>query len=58
MPRWTIKLLFASFASAVLFAQTHAPAPPPQTAREALVEMISGGEKGLSKHLTVEVQSF
>jgi hypothetical protein len=51
--------LFAPFVlSAVLPAQTQAPVTPPQTAREALVEMVTGGEKGLMKHLTAEVQEL
>jgi hypothetical protein len=29
---------------------------PPQTARQALIEMMTGGDKGFTKHLTVEVQ--
>ena len=45
LPSWT-----------ALFAQTQAPAPPPQTAREALIEMITGGQQGAMKHLTVEMQ--
>jgi len=44
MPK-TAKLLFILFASTALFAQTQAPAPPPQTAREALVEMITAAKK-------------
>jgi hypothetical protein len=55
--RTAIRLL-ALFASLVLSAQTQAPAARPQTAREALVEMITGGEKGLAKHLTAEVQEL
>ena len=58
MPLRAATLLLALFASAVLPAQTQAPAPPPQTAREALVEMVMGGEKGLMKHLTAEVQEL
>src|SRR5260221_3780597 len=58
MPARTAKLIFVVFASTVLFAQTQTPAPRPQTAREALIEMITGGEKGLMKHLTVEVQDL
>jgi hypothetical protein len=54
----TATLLFALSVSTVVSAQTQSPAPPPQTAREALVEMITGGEKGLTKHLTVEVQDL
>jgi hypothetical protein len=43
---------FLSFAAA---AQQPAPVPQ-QTARQALIEMITGGEKGFTKHLTPEVQ--
>src|SRR5215471_16401647 len=32
------------------------PAPPIQTARQALIEMVTGGEKGVLKHLTIEAQ--
>jgi hypothetical protein len=51
-------LFLALCSSTVFFAQTPVPAPPPQTAREALAEMLTGGEKGLMKHLTVEAQEF
>jgi len=52
-------VLFLAFCSSTLFfAQTQVPVAPPQTAREALVEMLTGGEKGLTKHLTVEAQEF
>ena len=34
-----------------------APAPPAQTARQALIEMFSGGEAPFKKHLTVEMQN-
>src|SRR5258708_213110 len=54
----TATLFLALFTSTVLFAQTQASPPPPLTAREALVEMITGGQKGLMKHLTVEVQDL
>jgi len=39
-----------------LYAQPQAQAPPPQTPRQALIEMISGGQDGAMKHLTVEMQ--
>jgi hypothetical protein len=39
-----------------IWAQQHPPAPPVQTARQALIEMVTGGERGLLKHLTVEAQ--
>jgi hypothetical protein len=51
-------LSFFILASTVFLAQTQAPAPRPQTAREALVEIITGGPKSLTKHLTVEVQDL
>jgi hypothetical protein len=53
----TAALFFVLSASTLLFSQTQAPAPP-QTARESLVEMLTGGEKGMTKHLTVEVQEL
>jgi hypothetical protein len=58
MPLRTAIFFLAFVASTVLFAQTQSPAPPPQTAHGALVEMITGGEKGLMKHLTIEVQEL
>lgn len=48
-------LALSFFASAALCAQ-QAQAPPPQTPRQALIEMISGGQEGAMKHLTVEMQ--
>jgi len=39
----------------MLRAQLPAPTPQ-QTARQALIEMVTGGEKGLLKHLTIEAQ--
>ena len=47
--------LFIS-ATSFLFSQTQAPAAPPQTPRQALIEMINGGQAGAMKHLTVEMQ--
>jgi hypothetical protein len=52
----TAALLLVFFASSFLFSQTQAPAPPPQTPRQALIELITGGEQGAMKHLTVEMQ--
>lgn len=49
-------LLFSAISIST-FAQQPAPAPP-QTARQALIEMITGGQKAASKHLTVEVQQL
>lgn len=50
-------ILFALSLSTIAFAQTQA-APLPQTARQALIEMITGGQKAVMKHLTVEMQKF
>jgi len=52
----TAVLLLVIFADSFLLAQSQAPAPPPQTPRQALIEMISGGQEGAMKHLTVEMQ--
>ena len=52
----TAALLMALSSTTLLFAQTQAPAPPPQTPRQALIEIITGGEQGAMKHLTVEMQ--
>lgn len=54
----TAVFLLAFSAASFLSAQPQASASPMQTAREALVEMMTGGEKGLTKHLTVEVQEL
>lgn len=51
-------LLFAAISLPALFAQQQAPAPPVQSARQALIEMITGGQKAVAKHLTVEVQQL
>lgn len=52
----TAAFLLVVSSSAFLYSQTQAPAPPPQTPRQALIEMISGGQEGAMKHLTVEMQ--
>ena len=52
----TAALMFSLFVSTLLAAQTQAPASPPQTARQALVEIITGGQQGAMRHLTVEMQ--
>jgi hypothetical protein len=54
--RATIVVFLAVLASVALCAQPQAQAPPPQTPRQALIEMISGGQEGAMKHLTVEMQ--
>jgi len=48
--------LFLVIPLAALVGQQQAPAAPPQTPRQALIEMISGGQEGAMKHLTVEMQ--
>lgn len=52
----TAAFLLVVSCSIFLFSQTQAPAPPPQTPRQALIEMISGGQEGAMKHLTLEMQ--
>jgi hypothetical protein len=52
----TAVLLLVASASSFLFSQTQTPAALPQTPRQALIEMISGGQDGAMKHLTVEMQ--
>jgi hypothetical protein len=54
----TAALLLVFSASTFLTAQPQAAAPPLQTAREALIEMLTGGEKGITRHLTIEVQEL
>lgn len=57
--RRIVFLFFSVFGfTAVLHAQKEAPAPPPQTPRQALIELVSGGQPGVMKHLTVEVQEL
>ena len=58
-----VRTLFASFLVVTFnffsFAQKPlTPPPPPQSPRQALIEIFNGGEKGLTKHLTVEVQEL
>lgn len=52
----TAAFLLVVSSSAFLVSQTQAPAPPPQTPRQALIEMITGGHEGAMKHLTLEMQ--
>ena len=54
----TTAVLLVLFVTTILSAQPQVPAAPLQTAREALIEMLTGGEKALTKHLTVEAQEF
>lgn len=51
-------VLFTALSFSTLFAQQQAPAPPIQSARQALTEMLTGGTKAVTKHLTVEVQQL
>ena len=51
-------LLFAAIPLSTLFAQQQAPVLPMQSAREALIEIVTGGQKAVGKHLTVEVQQL
>src|SRR5262249_20182344 len=50
--------VLAAVSFSALFAQQQAPAPPMQSARQALTEMLTGGQKAVAKHLTVEVQQL
>jgi len=52
----TAVLLLVISSNAFLFSQSQAPTPPPQTPRQAVIEMITGGQEGAMKHLTVELQ--
>ena len=54
--RCAILPIIAASSFTTLFAQQQAPAPPPQTARQALVEMITGGREAAVRHLTIEMQ--
>src|SRR5215813_14488022 len=57
--RRLVSLLFLLLAFTVVsIAQKSVPRPEPQTARQALMEMLNGDEKTISKHLTVEVQQL
>jgi hypothetical protein len=51
-------VLFIAVSFSTLFAQQQAPVPPIQSARQALAEMLTGGQKAVAKHLTVEVQQL
>jgi hypothetical protein len=51
-------LLVAIFSSALFAQKKQAPVPPLQTPRQALTEIITGGPKAITKHLTVEVQQL
>ncbi len=50
-------ILLTLFASTTLFA-AQKQVPPAQTARQAFLEMIKGGQQGVTKHLTSDVQQL
>ena len=50
-------VLFGSFAIAQP-VQHPAQSKPPQTPRQALIEIITGGSKAIQKHTTVEIQQM
>src|SRR5262249_41687402 len=60
--RYVMKLrtafVFIIIAGSSLVAQRQAQAPPVQSPRQALIEMITGDQKAMGKHLTVEVQQL
>jgi len=49
-------ILFFAMSATTLFSQPQASPAPPQTARQALLEMITGGQQAAMRHLTVEMQ--
>jgi len=49
-------IFFFAISTTTLFSQPQAPPAPPQTARQALLEMITGGQQAAMRHLTVEMQ--
>jgi len=52
----TAAFLLLILSCPFLFSQTQASTAPPQTPRQALIEMMNGGQAGAMKHLTVEMQ--
>jgi hypothetical protein len=60
MPRFTLFLVFiaTSVFSASALAQPQAAPPKPETARQALIEIVTKGGNAWQKHLTVEVQDI
>jgi hypothetical protein len=51
-----LKASFAVLLASVLGLAQQPGTAPLQTPRQALIEMIAGGEQGITKHLTVDVQ--
>jgi hypothetical protein len=59
MPRSLSLFLFLTVCTVAVLAPGQQPqAAPPQTPRQALIEIVTGGAEGISKHLTVEVQEL
>src|SRR5437899_1848644 len=58
MPRGLVSLLLFAIFTLVAFAQRQQPAAPPQTPRQALIEIVTKGAEGITKHLTMEVQEL
>lgn len=60
MARFTLFLVFiaTSVFSPSALAQPHAAPPKPETARQALIEIVTKGGNAWQKHLTVEVQDI
>jgi hypothetical protein len=60
MPRHRPLLFLVAVPAFILsgFAQQQTAPPKPQTARQALIEIVTKGGDAVQKHLTVEVQDF
>jgi hypothetical protein len=56
MPRFFLTLAVLVFPCATSVLAQHGQPAPPQTARQALLEMLKGDEQAITKHLTVQVQ--
>lgn len=55
---WRVTVNLTMLAALSLYSLAQMPAPRPQTARQALIEMITNGGDAIIKHLTVEVQDL
>src|SRR5215831_10551102 len=59
MPSLRLSFRFAiAFIASFAFSQPQAAPPKLQTARQALIEMVTKGGDAVQKHLTVEVQEL
>jgi hypothetical protein len=60
MPRFRVPFCCVAvlFVSLSAFAQQEPAQPRPQTARQALIEIVTNGANTMPKHLTVEVQEL